>query len=118
MPIETTNEQFDVEFKEMQLYQMKIELIEFLDKMKSNGLFHNQWNFAIFNEILICESFLIPFFSIISLFVNSPLNLSLTTAHLTSLEYTFLPIQKHLRCKYILQVYHSEGVLYCLNNLG
>ncbi|MBO0586622.1 hypothetical protein [Sporosarcina sp. E16_8] len=37
MPIETTNEQLDVNFRDMQLYQMKIELIEFLDKMKSNG---------------------------------------------------------------------------------
>ena len=37
MPMETTNEQLDVEFREMQLYQMKIELMEFLDKMKSNG---------------------------------------------------------------------------------
>jgi len=37
MPVDMTNEQSDVEFKDMQLYQMKIELIEFLDKMKSNG---------------------------------------------------------------------------------
>ena len=37
MPVETTNERFDGDFKDMQLYQMKIELIEFLDKMKSNG---------------------------------------------------------------------------------
>lgn len=37
MPVETTNERFDVDFKDMQLYEMKIELIEFLDKMKSNG---------------------------------------------------------------------------------
>ncbi len=35
--METTNEGFDVEFKDMQLYQMKIELMEFLYKMKSNG---------------------------------------------------------------------------------
>lgn len=38
MPIETTNEPFDVELKDKQLYQMKMELIEFLYKMKSNGL--------------------------------------------------------------------------------
>jgi len=37
MPVDMTNEQSDVDFKDMQLYQMKIELIEFLDKMKSNG---------------------------------------------------------------------------------
>jgi hypothetical protein len=38
MPMETTNEQFDIEYKDIQLHQMKIELIEFLQKMKSNGL--------------------------------------------------------------------------------
>ena len=38
MPIETTNEQFDIEYKDLQFHQMKIELIEFLQKMKSNGL--------------------------------------------------------------------------------
>lgn len=38
MPIETTNEPFDIEYKDIQLHQMKIELIEFLQKMKSNGL--------------------------------------------------------------------------------
>jgi len=37
MPVDMINEQSDVEFKDLQLYQMKIELIEFLDKMKSNG---------------------------------------------------------------------------------
>lgn len=35
--METTNEEFNFEFKEMQLYEMKIELMEFLYKMKSNG---------------------------------------------------------------------------------
>ena len=38
MPVETTNDQSDVELRDMQLYTMKIELMEFLDKMKSNGL--------------------------------------------------------------------------------
>ena len=37
MPMEMTNERFDVELREIRLYQMKIELLEFLDKMKSNG---------------------------------------------------------------------------------
>ena len=37
MPAETTNERIDVDLKDIQLYQMKIELIEFLDKMKANG---------------------------------------------------------------------------------
>jgi len=35
--MEMTDEQFDVDCREIQLQQMKIELIEFLDKMKSNG---------------------------------------------------------------------------------
>ena len=48
MPMETTNERFDVEFKDMQLYEMKIELMEFLHKMKSNGFPSNQWNSGIF----------------------------------------------------------------------
>ena len=38
MPMETTNEQFVIEYKDIQLHQMKIELMEFLQKMKSNGL--------------------------------------------------------------------------------
>lgn len=38
MPMETINEQFHIEYKDVQLHQMKIELIEFLQKMKSNGL--------------------------------------------------------------------------------
>ena len=37
MSIETTNEQFNIDYKDMQLHQMKIELMEFLQKMKSNG---------------------------------------------------------------------------------
>ena len=51
MPMETTNEQLDVEFREMQLYQMKIELMEFLDKMKSNGLLESVEFRDIPNEI-------------------------------------------------------------------
>lgn len=37
MPMEMTNEQSDVDCRELQLHQMKIELMEFLEKMKSNG---------------------------------------------------------------------------------
>jgi hypothetical protein len=37
MPMETINDQLDVELKDMQLYTMKIELMEFLYKMKLNG---------------------------------------------------------------------------------
>ncbi|NYF23769.1 hypothetical protein [Sporosarcina sp. JAI121] len=35
--METTNDQFDVDIQDLQLYQMKMELMEFLSKMKSNG---------------------------------------------------------------------------------
>ena len=48
---------------------------------------------------------MIPYFSIISLFVNCPLFFSFTTAHLISLEYIFFPTQKHLRFKYFFEVY-------------
>ncbi|MEK4405740.1 MULTISPECIES: hypothetical protein [Sporosarcina] len=51
MPTETTNEQFDGEYKDLQLYQMKIELIEFLDKMKSNGFLESVEFRDISNEI-------------------------------------------------------------------
>jgi len=51
MPMETTNEQFDGEYKDLQLYQMKIELIEFLDKMKSNGFLESVEFRDISNEI-------------------------------------------------------------------
>ncbi|MEK4712583.1 MULTISPECIES: hypothetical protein [Sporosarcina] len=51
MPTETTNEQFDGEYKDQQLYQMKIELIEFLDKMKSNGFLESVEFRDISNEI-------------------------------------------------------------------
>ena len=51
MPTETTNEQFDGEYKDLQLYQMKIELIEFLDKMKSNGFLYSVVFRDISNEI-------------------------------------------------------------------
>ena len=36
-PMETTNDRFEVECKDLQLYTLKIELMEFLYKMKSNG---------------------------------------------------------------------------------
>jgi len=49
--METTNEQFDGEYKDLQLYQMKIELIEFLDKMKSNGFLESVEFRDISNEI-------------------------------------------------------------------
>ncbi|WP_342507935.1 hypothetical protein [Sporosarcina sp. FSL K6-2383] len=37
MSMETANEQLNIDYKDMQLHQMKIELLEFLQKMKSNG---------------------------------------------------------------------------------
>lgn len=37
MPMETPHERIDNELKDKQLYTLKIELLEFLIKMKSNG---------------------------------------------------------------------------------
>src|SRR5699024_12317866 len=55
-------------------------------------------------QVLTCYLFFMLYFSIISLVVNFPPSLSLTTAHFTSLEYMFLAMQKHLRfkCKYFI----------------
>ncbi|HJF33858.1 MAG TPA: hypothetical protein K8V56_18990 [Sporosarcina psychrophila] len=38
MSMEMTNDQFDIEPKDIEIYKMKIELIEFVNKMKSEGL--------------------------------------------------------------------------------
>ncbi len=35
--METANEQLNFDCRDMQLHQMKIELVEFLQKMQSNG---------------------------------------------------------------------------------
>src|SRR5690606_29896595 len=65
--------------------------------------------------------FLILYLSIISLVVNFPSSLSLTTAHFISFVYAFfLPTQKHLRLMSFtyFKYCHYGGVLYCLTILG
>ena len=37
MPMETPKDKIEVDLKDIDLYEMKIELMAFLDKMKSNG---------------------------------------------------------------------------------
>jgi hypothetical protein len=36
--METTNDQLDVEFRDIEIYIMKIELMEFVKKMQSEGM--------------------------------------------------------------------------------